>query len=56
MLLRNFRVCGRVQVSRRQMVVANDRICSSATHSFQSKYVRLVPASFEGTNIDSVDG
>lgn len=38
------------------MVVAKNRTFSNAKHSFQSKYVHLIPASFECANIDSVDG
>lgn len=38
------------------MVVAKNRIFSSSEHSFQSKYVHLIPASSECVNIDSVDG
>lgn len=44
------------QVRRCQMVVSKNRIFSSSKHSFQSKYVHLIPASFECANIDSVDG
>lgn len=37
-------------------VVTKNRIFSSFKNSFQSKYVHLIPASFECANIDSVDG
>ena len=37
-------------------VVTRNRIFSSSKNSFQSKYVHLIPASFECANNDSVDG
>ena len=37
-------------------VVTRSRTFSSSKNSFQSKYVHLIPASFECANNDSVDG
>ena len=37
-------------------VVTRNRTFSSSKNSFQSKYVHLIPASFECANNDSVDG